>query len=426
MENLKAERKKREKVPEKTGKTRFCAVGCIAGSVLLYLILTLTAKPEGPVSPDGTIRRDTYGGEEKEYKVYVEGLKEQEVPVTVAVGARIYTDKEADAAFTQIMDGMEERIRGANPSLSEVREDLTLPVWLEDYGVRLRWYSSDPEVLDSFGKISPDVQYDYNSEGKTVYLGVQITDGTHKQEYEIPVQVLPPVEDERLALEAGLEREIRQREERQRTENVLSLPTEYEGKTLHYRTDDDSGYEVLLVLGILLAVLCPAKARADVQKREKERARELLLDYAELVSKLMVFIGAGMTARGAWERVVRDYEAALAAGRQKRRAAYEEMSLTYYQLKSGMPEGDAYREFGSRCRQQPYLKLSSLLEQNRKAGTKNLRAILQTEMTDAFEQRKNLARRLGEEAGTKLLLPLFLMLGIVMVMIMVPAMMSMG
>jgi 1,4-dihydroxy-2-naphthoate octaprenyltransferase len=75
---------------------------------------------------------------------------------------------------------------------------------------------------------------------------------------------------------------------------------------------------------------------------------------------------------------------------------------------------------------QQYLKLSGLLEQNRRTGTKNLRDIFQTEMADALEQRKNLALRLGEEAGTRLLIPLFLMLGIVMVMIMVPAMMSMG
>ena len=66
------------------------------------------------------------------------------------------------------------------------------------------------------------------------------------------------------------------------------------------------------------------------------------------------------------------------------------------------------------------------MEQNRKAGTKNLRVILRTEVEDAFEMRKNLARRMGEEAGTKLLAPLFLMLGIVMVMIMAPAMMTMG
>lgn len=57
---------------------------------------------------------------------------------------------------------------------------------------------------------------------------------------------------------------------------------------------------------------------------------------------------------------------------------------------------------------------------------KNLQQQLQAEMADALEQRKNLALQLGEEAGTKLLLPLFLMLGIIMVMIMVPAMMTMG
>lgn len=38
-----------------------------------------------------------------------------------------------------------------------------------------------------------------------------------------------------------------------------------------------------------------------------------------------------------------------------------------------------------------------------------------------MEQRKNLAKRLGEEAGTKLLLPMMLMLSIIMVLIIVPA-----
>ena len=133
------------------------------------------------------------------------------------------------------------------------------------------------------------------------------------------------------------------------------------------------------------------------------------MDYADLLSKLMVLTCAGLTIRNAWERMVKDYEWAVEQKKQKPRAAYEEMCQTYYQMQSGMAEGDAYREFGRRCKLQSYLKLSGLLE-----------------MADALEQRKNLARRLGEEAGTRLLMPLFLMLGIVMVMIMVPAMMTMG
>ena len=67
------------------------------------------------------------------------------------------------------------------------------------------------------------------------------------------------------------------------------------------------------------------------------------------------------------------------------------------------------------------MKFAGLLEQNRKMGVGNMQSILDMEMIEAWEERKNLARRMGEEASTKLLLPLILMLGIVMVIIMVPA-----
>ena len=43
---------------------------------------------------------------------------------------------------------------------------------------------------------------------------------------------------------------------------------------------------------------------------------------------------------------------------------------------------------------------------------------------NALEERKALACKLGEEAGTKMLLPLMMMLGIVIAIIMIPAMLS--
>lgn len=89
-----------------------------------------------------------------------------------------------------------------------------------------------------------------------------------------------------------------------------------------------------------------------------------------------------------------------------------------------MPEGKAYEEFGKRCGIPSYMKLAALLEQNRKNGSKRLRDTLRVEMAEAFEQRKHQARRLGEEAGTKLLLPLFLLLAVVMVMVALPALME--
>ena len=47
-------------------------------------------------------------------------------------------------------------------------------------------------------------------------------------------------------------------------------------------------------------------------------------------------------------------------------------------------------------------------------------------MENAFEERKAAARKIGEETGTKLLIPLFMMLLIVMVMVSVPAFLAFG
>lgn len=421
----------KKNIKENKRKYLLPVTGCLAGSVLLYAVAVMTDKDTesgrqaAMLSRDSAVIRDSPGSGTRQIQVYVEGLTQDPVPLTVDIGAREYTREEAEAVFQTIMETMEARIRGQNPSLMEVRTDLVLPTRLETEGIRVRWNSSDTDLMNSRGKINNTIA-ETEEMGRMIYFTVELSDGIHKADFELPIRILPLVRTDSQRQIDGLKQQIQKKEEMQREVEVLSLPTEYEGKILHYRTKEDSGHAILLVLGGILAILCYAKAQSDVREQEKKRERELRLDYADLVSKLMIFTGAGMTMRLAWNRIVQDYEAALAAGRQKKRALYEEMSQTYYQMERGISEGEAFRDFGRRCRLQPYLKLSSLLEQNRKSGTKNLRTLLELELADAWEQRKNLARKLGEEAGTKLLLPLFLMLGIVMVMIMVPAMMSMA
>ena len=93
-------------------------------------------------------------------------------------------------------------------------------------------------------------------------------------------------------------------------------------------------------------------------------------------------------------------------------------------MEKGVPEGKAFTEFAGRCSLNCYLKMVSLLEQNRKTGDARSEAALLMEAQEAFEQRKNIARRLGEEAGTKLMAPLIISLMTVMIIVAVPAMMT--
>ena len=57
-------------------------------------------------------------------------------------------------------------------------------------------------------------------------------------------------------------------------------------------------------------------------------------------------------------------------------------------MQRGVPEIQAYSEFGNRCRVLPYRKLAGILEQNVKNGSKSLTPVLEAEMEAAFEQRK--------------------------------------
>lgn len=71
-----------------------------------------------------------------------------------------------------------------------------------------------------------------------------------------------------------------------------------------------------------------------------------------------------------------------------------------------------------------YIRLGTVLSQNLRKGTKGLNTMLEQEAAASFMERKNNARKLGEKAGTKLLFPMLLMLGIVLVILMVPAFLS--
>ena len=70
------------------------------------------------------------------------------------------------------------------------------------------------------------------------------------------------------------------------------------------------------------------------------------------------------------------------------------------------------------------MKMGALLSQNLRKGTKGLGDMLSMEAIEAMEERRNRAKRLGEEAGTKLMIPMVMMLIVVMIIVVVPAFMS--
>ena len=392
---------------------------CVAGGFLLYGAIVGGGVPADDVS-GGYLERGEYGEGATTYEFMVEGLTDEPLACQAEIPARRYTDAEAERIFGGILDALPDQILGENADLSRVERDLALPDSFEG-GITAEWYSDTPELLDSYGVIQNG---ECPEEGASVWLTVELSDGTHQAERTNAVTVYPRTLTQAERLAAAVGEAIRRESDRSLTEPAVKLPETYEGRKLRYY-QESGGYEAIPLLGVLLAVLFYVRDRSREEEERKRRRQQLQLDYADVVYQLMVFIGAGLTVPRAWERIVRNYEERRREGLVPERPAYEEMADARSQMQCGVPEGQAIAQFGQRCGLQPYLKLSSLLEQNRRTGTKNLTQLLHLEMESAWEQQKTVARRLGEEAGTKLMLPLLLLLLVVMVIIMVPAMMSM-
>lgn len=387
---------------------------CILLGFVLYAAAMILRPADGNTEVN-SIARSGYGEETSE-ELYVSGLADEEVLLTIPVSPRKFSDDEIEEAFDKCMLKLQEEVLGENASLQEIYYDLVFTDVESEYGFTVLWdVSSDLIAFDGTVK-NEDLE-----EPVDTYLDVTLSDGDREAGYTLPIRIMPkPLSDIDLKVKRFL-KEIDRRDRISSQEEDLKLPNVFEGNKIGYRADEETDYSFLWIGGIIIAVLLYLRDRQNLKNEEEKKLHQMQLDYPEIVSKLMVFIGAGMSIRAAWEAIARDYEK---SGVQKR-YAYEEICRMCSRLRTGESEGKVYRDFGRTCRSKQYMKLASLLDQNRKSGVANLKAILALEMVEAWEERKNLARRMGEKAGTKLLLPLLMMLGVVMAIIMVPAFLSM-
>lgn len=394
---------------------------CVSLGIILALAVTFVEKQDTVLTKGNGLERNTYGQGETQQEILVEGLLAKKVPLAVRIGERRYTKEQAADAIHMAAEELSAQIAGGNESLEQVQSRLELVTWLDKYGISVRWQPDDTELISASGEV-------FNSgcpeSGRETFLTATLKAGEYAENYIYRVNVLPPGRTQEEKELAAFENFLMEKEEEQKYSEVFILPEEFEGKTLTYSADRGRSSLMFPLLGILAAILLPLKDRQREQVAKKKRECQMMMDYSEILSRLVVFLGAGLPVRKAWAKIVEDYR--RTEEKAGKRAAYEEMAAAYYLMQRGVPEIQAYSEFGNRCRVLPYRKLAGILEQNVKNGSKSLTPVLEAEMEAAFEQRKNLARRLGEEASTKLLLPLFMMLLIVMVMITVPAFLAFG
>ncbi len=316
---------------------------------------------------------------------------------------------------------MDSWILGENESLDRIEYDLNLITEIPGEPIDVSWELDRYDVMNVYGDLNEDKLSD---EGTLVMLKAVLTYRERESEqalYECAAMVYSCKTGEAGAVSMQVQDKIKEYDKKTQTKALLTLPDSVGEKQVRfYRTMDRKGI-VLMLMSVLILILLYALDKQNQQKELENRRQQMRLDYPEIVNKLTLLLGAGMTAKRAWKKIAEDY---AGKNQKEKRYAYEEMRYTCHEMDSGVMESESYERFGRRCNLQEYLRLGALLSQNLRKGTKGLGDLLRLETVQAFEERKARARRLGEEAGTKLLIPMFLMLAVVLVIVIVPAFLS--
>ncbi len=399
---------------KKKEKIQLVAIGVIVAGIVLFLWM----KEQGKEKTERIwIARPESGTKEQRVSLR---LGETEEEHTITVNPRTKTAEEAEEAFSETLRRLEEMLGSCGDTPVMQTESVTLPQYFSELGTDIRWESSDDAVLKEDGTL----QRQGLLESREVVLCAYISFGEETREYWFR-RIVPPYEAE--SKEAQLYRAEQSLTELER-ETVgtdgFYLPEEIGSVTVGIPEQTVTTAAMLAAGVLLLPIVIVLAKKQEKEKEKKSREEELLAAYPRLITKLTLYTGAGLSLRGAWERLAADYRKEEEAG-EKKGALAEEVLLLAGELKNGASEGKAYEAFGRRIGLKPYLRCASLLVSQLQKGSGAMREGLEQEAALAWEMQRSRVTKKGEEAQTKLLFPMMGMLFLVMGVVMIPAFLSM-
>lgn len=413
MKNRKSE-KQGQSLYRKMGKV-FALFAVLAGAALIQEAMN-------PVLKQGNVlERQAYGDGSYDAELIWEiPEKELEQELSVHVAEQGLTKEEQQALLAAAEQEIAETFPGKNESVDEIRKDVCIQSQYQDGQVTADWSFDSYQYVDLEGHVMNE---SLEEEEILVKAVVELGCDSQTLEYQFFFQICPKIYSEKEKINNKLKQELTKKNEKA-NDSTLVLPESIDDQTIIWKEKSERMPLKLLFLGMIAAGCVPLVEKSRKQEEEKRRKEKLQSEYPELVSKLTILLGAGMTLFSAWNKIATNY-----SNKQKNNTIpihplYEEMLITCHEIESGVGEARAYERFGERCGLHRYRKFCSLLVQNLRKGTRGLVQLLEQEVSDAFEERKNLAKKSGEEAGTKMLFPMMMMFGIIIVIIMVPAFLS--
>ena len=346
--------------------------------------------------------------------------KEGSFPVNIQIQERLYTEDEMEDVFKRGKEWLDSVWLGENISSDRITTNLYLPTYIDELGLTVRWEVENNKWIRPDGTVIEDAILE---DSDSIEVCAVVSYGKEKRvyTYEIHREISESAEEKNI--ENEIVSQLKMLDDINRTEAEIVLPENFQGEQIQWYAKQPALWPKIFLFGNVIVILLYFTKEERKIQQLKDRDRALGMDYPEIVYQMVLLVGAGMTIRNAWENLTEKYEREKDLT-GKIRWGYEEMETTLREMNYGIAEIKAYENFGNRCGNQNYIRFSALLIQHVKRGAKGMNQLLMQEVREAEILFRENSRKRAEEAGTKLLFPMILLMSVVFAVLMIPAFLS--
>lgn len=388
-----------------------------------------------------TIKRTNIGEINRDYTVYVSSdntLKNKEL--NFKINSKRISKDEADEYFYNLFYSILPEILNKNDDFLNIKTNLNLKSNYKN-GIKANWrftlkdnsrekllkYSN---LIDGYGNVN-NKNFNDNEEVEgalNVHFSIDVADDEKpykSDNYSIDVKVVKRDETKEERLIREIKNNIDYQNKNNLDEDIVVLPNTINNEQIKYNEKFDFSFIYILILGLSVSIILEVRDKDIVKKQQEKDKRDITIDFPQIITKLLIYINAGVTISNAFIIISDNYDNKLRLGQVEKRKSYEEIKLFKKKISGGENEEEALYEIARNLNDSDWTRFFNILIQNIKNGTKDIKNILEVEAYDALYKMKANAERLAEEASTKLILPLMMMLMIIFAIIMIPAFMSM-
>ena len=436
--------KKIKQLLERLKQIKKRSIYCLVVGLVLAVMSFLMNRESIYIRPY-EIERSSYGTQKTPYKLNIDAENLMNgMEFSVSVSPRKYEKEDADKIFLEKMESLKISILADNTDFDHINTKLNFLNDLGD-GVRasyafnpqkgdkedFRYYVKYQGLIDGNGYVkNENFKVDETCDG---FIEIQLSteiknkESPYKSEkFMLPVRVVSKTMNELESFRVAFKNAFDEKDKETINEDTIKLPEVVNNFRLRYKEKLNLSFLLMPLFGILTALLLEARDKEAEKERIKKRIRYLEIDYTQIITKILLYVSSGMTIRNSMIRLADVYQKTeIDKNKYDERVAYKELVIVKNKLLGGYSEVKAYEEMAKNIGLRTYTRFLNIIIQSIKNGNKELKNILNMEVQDALYERKQHAKKLGEEAATKLVLPLMMMLAIIMVIIMVPAFMGM-